>query len=66
GVELVALKANLYLIFSEKKGSLFSMAEQLRQAGSADGDLRTGDGRPRSDSGPVRDGCADGRPFRDA
>ena len=38
GVELVALKANLYLVFSDHEGTLFSIAEQLRQAGIADDD----------------------------
>ena len=38
GVELVALKANLYLVFSDHEGTLFSIAEQLRQAGITDDD----------------------------
>ena len=38
GVELVALKANLYLVFSGHEETLFSMAEQIRQAGTADDD----------------------------
>ena len=38
GVELVALKAKLYLVFSDREETLFEMAEQLRQAGSADDD----------------------------
>ena len=31
-------KANLYLVFSDHEGTLFSIAEQLRQAGIADDD----------------------------
>ena len=38
GVELVALKANLYLVFSDHEETLFSVAEQLRQVVSADDD----------------------------
>ena len=38
GVELVALKANLYLVFSDREETLFSVAEQIRQAGIADDD----------------------------
>ena len=38
GVELVALKAMLYLVFSDREETLFGMAEQLRQAGAADDD----------------------------
>ncbi len=38
GVELVALKAKLYLVFSDREETLFEMAEQLRQAGAADDD----------------------------
>ena len=38
GVELVALKANLYLVFSDHNGTLCTVAEQLRQVGTADDD----------------------------
>ncbi len=38
GVELVALKANLYLVFSDHEETLFAMAEQLRQIRIADDD----------------------------
>ncbi|MBR0387553.1 MAG: helix-turn-helix transcriptional regulator [Clostridia bacterium] len=37
GVELVALKANLYLIFSEKAETIFALAEQIRREGLSDG-----------------------------
>ena len=36
GVELVALKANLYLVFSENAETVSAMAEQVRQAGIAE------------------------------
>ncbi len=38
GVELVALKANLYLVFSDHEEALFSMAEQIRQVRTAEAD----------------------------
>lgn len=38
GVELVALRANLYLVFADHEGTLFQVAEQLRLAGTADDD----------------------------
>ena len=38
GVELVALKANLYLVFSDHEETPFLVAEQLRQAGITDDD----------------------------
>ncbi len=38
GVELVALRANLYLVFSDHEETLLSIAEQLRQTGIADDD----------------------------
>ncbi len=37
GVELVALKANLYLIFADEADTLPAMAEQMRLEGIADG-----------------------------
>ena len=38
GVELVALKANLYLVFSDNPGTLPELAEALHQAGEAGGE----------------------------
>ena len=38
GVELVALRANLYLVFSDHEETLLSVAEQLRQTGITDDD----------------------------
>ena len=38
GVELVALKANLYLMFSDREETLSSVADQIRLVGMADDD----------------------------